>query len=185
MAAFKARSGAKKTGKFELTEEQRQEIREAFDLFDTGEAILRRSLTPKPSPTLVSTWRCHCGLVLPLRRQGGRVAWLSATWIGLQRPMRFTAWVSPSCGRHRRGAGQRAGELARMGLFLLTFGANADGSGTIDAKELKVAMRALGFEPKKAEIEKMIADIDTDGNGTIDFSEFLEMMTAKMVRGAC
>ena len=24
-----------------------------------------------------------------------------------------------------------------------------DGSGTIDAKELKVAMRALGFEPKK------------------------------------
>ena len=42
-------------------------------------------------------------------------------------------------------------------------------------------MRALGFEPKKAEIEKMIADIDTDGNGTIDFSEFLEMMTAKMV----
>lgn len=43
-------------------------------------------------------------------------------------------------------------------------------------------MRALGFEPKKAEIEKMIADIDTDGNGTIDFSEFLDMMTAKMVR---
>ena len=42
----------------------------------------------------------------------------------------------------------------------------ADGSGTIDAKELKVAMRALGFEPKKAEIEKMIADIDTDGNGS-------------------
>ena len=24
-----------------------------------------------------------------------------------------------------------------------------DGSGSIDAKELKVAMRALGFEPKK------------------------------------
>ena len=45
-----------------------------------------------------------------------------------------------------------------------------------------MAMRALGFEPKKAEIEKMIADIDTDGNGTIDFSEFLDMMTAKMVR---
>ena len=26
---------------------------------------------------------------------------------------------------------------------------DTDGSGTIDAKELKVAMRALGFEPKK------------------------------------
>jgi Ca2+-binding EF-hand superfamily protein len=55
------------------------------------------------------------------------------------------------------------------------------GSGTIDAKELKVAMRALGFEPKKEEIKKMISDIDKDGNGTIDFNEFLEMMTAKMV----
>jgi Ca2+-binding EF-hand superfamily protein len=54
-------------------------------------------------------------------------------------------------------------------------------SGTIDAKELKVAMRALGFEPKKEEIKKMIADIDKDGSGTIDFNEFLDMMTAKMV----
>jgi Ca2+-binding EF-hand superfamily protein len=30
-----ARAPAKATGKFELTEEQKQEIREAFDLFDT------------------------------------------------------------------------------------------------------------------------------------------------------
>jgi hypothetical protein len=57
---------------------------------------------------------------------------------------------------------------------------DTDGSGSIDAKELKVAMRALGFEPKKEEIKKMIADIDTDGSGTIDFNEFLEMMTAKV-----
>ena len=43
-----------------------------------------------------------------------------------------------------------------------------------------MAMRALGFEPKKEEIKKMISDIDKDGNGTIDYSEFLEMMTTKM-----
>ena len=41
---------------------------------------------------------------------------------------------------------------------------------------------ALGFEPKKEEIKKMIADIDKDGSGTIDFEEFLQMMTAKMAR---
>jgi Ca2+-binding EF-hand superfamily protein len=41
-------------------------------------------------------------------------------------------------------------------------------------QELKVAMRALGFEPKKEEIRKMIADIDKDGTGTIDFEEFLQ-----------
>jgi len=57
---------------------------------------------------------------------------------------------------------------------------DTDGSGTIDAKELKVAMRALGFEPKKEEIRKMIADVDKNGSGTIDFEEFLDMMTVKM-----
>ena len=40
---------------------------------------------------------------------------------------------------------------------------DTDGSENIDAKELKVAMRALGFEPKKEEIKKMISDIDKDG----------------------
>ena len=59
---------------------------------------------------------------------------------------------------------------------------DTDGSGTIDLKELKVAMRALGFEPKKEEVKKLIAEIDKNGSGTIDFNEFLEMMAAKMVR---
>lgn len=45
----------------------------------------------------------------------------------------------------------------------------------------QVAMRALGFEPKKEEIKKMIADIDREGSGTIDFADFLNMMTYKMV----
>ena len=41
-------------------------------------------------------------------------------------------------------------------------------------------MRALGFEPKKEEIRKMIADADRDGSGVIDVPEFLDMMTQKM-----
>jgi len=57
---------------------------------------------------------------------------------------------------------------------------DADGSGTIDAKELKVAMRALGFEPKKEEIKKLIAEIDKESTGTIDFNDFLTLMTHKM-----
>ena len=57
---------------------------------------------------------------------------------------------------------------------------DTDGSGSIDAKELKVAMRALGFEPKKEEIKKMIADLDTEGKGVIDYGDFLDLMTTKM-----
>merc|ERR1711907_283041 len=56
---------------------------------------------------------------------------------------------------------------------------DTDGSGNIDAKELKVAMRALGFEPKKDEVKKMVNDLDRDGDGTVDFQEFLQMMSGR------
>lgn len=36
---------------------------------------------------------------------------------------------------------------------------DTDGSGTIDVKELKVAMRALGFEPKKEDLKKIISEV--------------------------
>eukprot|EP00811_Abedinium_folium_P009793 NODE_19051_length_862_cov_3.888435.p2 GENE.NODE_19051_length_862_cov_3.888435~~NODE_19051_length_862_cov_3.888435.p2 ORF type:complete len:188 (+),score=68.32 NODE_19051_length_862_cov_3.888435:87-566(+) len=58
---------------------------------------------------------------------------------------------------------------------------DTDGSGSIDTKELKVAMRALGFEPKQEEIAKMIGDVDDDGSGTIEYPEFLKMMTFKIL----
>uniref|UniRef100_UPI00358F0224 uncharacterized protein n=1 Tax=Myxine glutinosa TaxID=7769 RepID=UPI00358F0224 len=57
---------------------------------------------------------------------------------------------------------------------------DSDSSGTIDVKELKVAMRALGFEPKKEEIKKMITEFDKDGSGKINFNDFVAMMTQKM-----
>ncbi len=58
---------------------------------------------------------------------------------------------------------------------------DTDGSGTIDANELKVAMRALGFEPTKEELKKMIAEMDSTGKGTIDFPEFMQLVAKKMV----
>merc|ERR1711865_529343 len=58
---------------------------------------------------------------------------------------------------------------------------DSDASGMIDIRELKAAMRALGFEVKNEELKKMVTDIDNDGNGTIEFGEFLGMMTAKMI----
>jgi len=57
---------------------------------------------------------------------------------------------------------------------------DTDGLGKIDAKELKVAMRALGFETTKEEIRKIILDMDREGNGTIEYQDFLDLMTIKM-----
>ncbi len=58
-------------------------------------------------------------------------------------------------------------------------------------KDLKVALRALGLEPDKEEFKQMISDLgnnstvkdrdkDNQGQVTIDFNDFLEIMTTKM-----
>eukprot|EP00316_Scyphosphaera_apsteinii_P022535 CAMPEP_0119329390 /NCGR_PEP_ID=MMETSP1333-20130426/75708_1 /TAXON_ID=418940 /ORGANISM="Scyphosphaera apsteinii, Strain RCC1455" /LENGTH=151 /DNA_ID=CAMNT_0007338495 /DNA_START=39 /DNA_END=491 /DNA_ORIENTATION=+ len=57
---------------------------------------------------------------------------------------------------------------------------DTDGQGVIDANALKVVLRALGFEPRKEEVKKMIASVDHTNSGTIDFNEFLELLLAKM-----
>lgn len=43
-----------------------------------------------------------------------------------------------------------------------------------------MAIRALGFEPKKEEIKKMVAEVDRDGTGQIKYDDFLHLMTIKM-----
>ncbi|KAL3846703.1 hypothetical protein ACJMK2_017671 [Sinanodonta woodiana] len=55
-----------------------------------------------------------------------------------------------------------------------------DGDGTITTKELGTVMRSMGQNPTEAELISMIADVDVDGNGRIDFNEFVTMMVANM-----
>merc|ERR1712224_383466 len=55
-----------------------------------------------------------------------------------------------------------------------------DGDGTITTKELGTVMRSLGQNPTEAELHDMINEVDADGNGTIDFTEFLSLMARKM-----
>lgn len=44
-------------------------------------------------------------------------------------------------------------------------------------------MRSLGQNPTEAELQDMINEVDADGNGTIDFPEFLNLMARKMKVG--
>ena len=55
-----------------------------------------------------------------------------------------------------------------------------DGDGKITAKELGTVMRSLGQNPTESELQDMMNEVDADGNGTIDFSEFITMMGRKM-----
>merc|ERR1712072_622224 len=55
-----------------------------------------------------------------------------------------------------------------------------DQSGAISVAELTSAMKSLGFDVKHAVVFQMIAELDADGSGEIEFDEFLDMMTARI-----
>ena len=57
---------------------------------------------------------------------------------------------------------------------------DTDNSGTIDTEELKQALTNLGIDAKNQTLQNMMNDIDKNQSGTIDFDEFIQMMTAKM-----
>ncbi|CAJ0560153.1 unnamed protein product, partial [Mesorhabditis spiculigera] len=53
---------------------------------------------------------------------------------------------------------------------------DTDGSGAIGSEELKKAMRELGVGMSDEHIENIIREVDSDGNGEIDFDEFCACM---------
>jgi Ca2+-binding EF-hand superfamily protein len=57
---------------------------------------------------------------------------------------------------------------------------DTDASGKIQANELRIALRALGFEPTKDELRKMITDVDKKGDGLLDFPQFMEATVKKI-----
>ncbi|CAN6343705.1 unnamed protein product [Urochloa humidicola] len=55
-----------------------------------------------------------------------------------------------------------------------------DGDGCITVEELATVMGSLqGQRPSAEELREMIRDADADGNGTIEFAEFLGLMARK------
>ena len=51
-----------------------------------------------------------------------------------------------------------------------------DGSGTISVTEIVKIMKNFGYPIKKSEAQQMIADIDDNGDGELDFEEFVTLM---------
>jgi calmodulin len=52
-----------------------------------------------------------------------------------------------------------------------------DGDGCITTKELGTVMRALGKSPTESEIKSFVAEIDPQSKGTVDFTDFLTVMS--------
>lgn len=56
---------------------------------------------------------------------------------------------------------------------------DVDKSGFIENNELRRACKILGFNVRKQDIDKMMADVDTDKSSKIDFNEFLEFVISR------
>lgn len=54
-----------------------------------------------------------------------------------------------------------------------------DLDGRITSSELGIVMRSLGQRPTEQELKNMVTIVDQDGNGTIEFNEFLNLMSRK------
>ena len=52
-----------------------------------------------------------------------------------------------------------------------------EGNGYITTSTLKEILAALDDKLSSSDLDGIIAEIDTDGSGTVDFDEFMEMMT--------
>ena len=57
---------------------------------------------------------------------------------------------------------------------------DGDASGVIDPAELKEAFVTLGFTGQSKFVYQILAELDEDGSGAIDFDEFLKLATAKV-----
>ncbi|CAN6293736.1 unnamed protein product [Urochloa humidicola] len=105
---------------------------------------------------------------------------MASTYKAYEPPSNSSGYQKDKVRRKKLSAQKRKEIKEAFDLF------DIDGSGTIDARELNVAMRALGFEMTPElwwwwqQIQQMIAEVDKDGSGTIDFDEFVHMMTDKM-----
>ncbi|XP_038597257.1 calmodulin-A-like [Tachyglossus aculeatus] len=55
-----------------------------------------------------------------------------------------------------------------------------DSDGTITTKELGTVLQSLGQNATEAELKAIIGKVDTDGNGKVDFPEFLSLMAQVM-----
>merc|ERR1719433_738727 len=100
---------------------------------------------------------------------------------GLSGVLARTAGAAPGRGgraqqRQRQGLDEEQIEELREAFNLF----DTEHSGAIDARELKAALRALGFEVKKEDVRRMLADVGKDPSQPIDFNDFKEMMRDRM-----
>ena len=84
------------------------------------------------------------------------------------------ALASPAPKPGRSPVKRTAEQLEELQASFSMF--DTDGGGTVDAAELKEVLSKVGIEVTPAELTSAMAEVDTSGDGALDFQEFLQMM---------
>ncbi|KAL0934314.1 calmodulin, partial [Colletotrichum truncatum] len=171
-----------------LTEEQRAQYKEVFDLFDkdgTGDITAQelgevmRSLGLNPSDTELNDMVNEVDadnngtidfngvfvLCLTLAQP------LSVRETNMEMTMLTQAPEFLNLMAQKVQVGDAEEELKNAFKVF-----DRDGSGTISAEELRHVLTSLGENMTKAEIDEMIQMADKNGDGSIDYDEFASIM---------
>jgi len=57
---------------------------------------------------------------------------------------------------------------------------DVEGTGYMATHDLKIALRAMGFEPRKNEIKKIAEKVDKNNTGRLCFTDFMEVVYFKL-----
>ena len=163
------RAGSKRVERPGLSSEEVDEIKQAFDLFDTNgtgkidpkelKAAMQSLGFDSKNPTI---YQLIADLDTPDAERNGGITFDD-----------FVDAINDKLGDKESKEGIRR-------IFDLF---DTNGTGKIDPKELKAAMQSLGFDSKNPTIYQLIADLDTpeaERNGGISFDDFVDAINDKL-----
>lgn len=78
-------------------------------------------------------------------------------------------------GTKRRSSALSADQLAECRAAFKLF--DKDNDGTITAAEIGSVLQSIGVDATEEDLKYLLHDLDTDGDGTIDFEEFAALMS--------
>ncbi|XDC64084.1 hypothetical protein R6Z07M_015266 [Ovis aries] len=132
-----------------------------------------RPLQPPPGPP-----PAHEPRPQSLRRAGGRGAFKMPFHPVTAALMYRGIYTVPNLLSEQRPVDIPEDELEEIREAFKVF--DRDGNGFISKQELGTAMRSLGYMPNEVELEVIIQRLDMDGDGQVDFEEFVTLLGPKL-----
>ncbi|KFP17526.1 Centrin-1, partial [Egretta garzetta] len=147
-----------------VSEEQREELREAFELLDPGGSGL-----VDVSDLKARSWKNAAALGCELRKEEMKriVSEFGEEGSG---KLTFKAFLQVMTQKMVQPCLEKE-ILEAFKVF------DCDGTGKISFEDLKVVAREVGEDITDEELQEMIDEADVDGDGEVDEQEFLRILT--------